>query len=114
MKLLTEAIRKKLPPLDTSGTEEEGALVYAKYILPLTYWTWYVTEGSFIDEDGYCDTDKPKVDFMFFGLVVGHDVELGYFSLKELQAIRGPVGVHVERVVNFNPVPLKEIQAMYS
>ncbi len=39
------------------------------------------TEGAPVDEDGYMDTDK--VDFLFFGLVVGFKPELGYFSLNE-------------------------------
>ena len=31
------------------------------------------------------DTNKEKVDILFFGLVVGHVPELGYFSLNELK-----------------------------
>src|SRR5258708_1051791 len=113
MKLLTQEIRKKLPELYMSGTEETGSLVYVKYFLPGTNWTWYATEGSYVDEDGYCDTDKKKVDFVFWGWVVGHEMELGYFSLKELEAVRGPLGLPVERDLYFKPVQLKEIEAMY-
>ncbi len=32
-------------------------------------------------------TDKKKVDGLFFGLVVGHETELGYFSLKEMEGV---------------------------
>ena len=34
------------------------------------------------------DTNKPKVDYLFFGLVVGFETELGYFSLNELKTAK--------------------------
>ena len=34
--------------------------------------------------------DKVEVDFLFFGYVRGLDAELGYFSLAELESLRGP------------------------
>ena len=34
---------------------------------------------------------------LFFGLVEGHVKELGYFSLSELQRVKGPMGLPIER-----------------
>ena len=64
-----------LPPLYSQEAEDEPT-VYAKFFLPGTGWTWYVTEGS--EEEG---------DFMFFGFVGGQDSEFGYFLLSELESV---------------------------
>jgi len=86
--------------------------VVCKFFTPDAQWTWYVTEGSPVDEDGLYDTDKEKVDFVFFGLVKGLEVELGYFSLSELTGIRGLFGLPVERDLYFEPVRLSEVKSL--
>ena len=63
-------------------------------------------------QDGYYDTDKEKVDFVFFGLVSGLDVELGYFSLSELKSVRGKFGLPVERDLYFQPTRLSEVKKL--
>lgn len=45
----------------------------------------------------------------FFGLVEGLERELGYFSLNELQAARGPMGLTVERDLYWRTKTLREI-----
>ena len=45
MKLLTDELRAKLPALYAQSAEADP-IVYAKFFLPGTGWTWYVTEGS--------------------------------------------------------------------
>ena len=45
---------------------------------------------------------------MFFGLVIGFEQELGYFSLTELEAARGPLGLPIERDQHFEPKPLRD------
>jgi len=62
---------------------------------PWSNWTWYATEF-----DGK-DT--------FFGYVVGIYPEWGYFSLSELQSIKGPWGLGVERDLYFKPKPFSEV-----
>jgi hypothetical protein len=49
------------------------------------------------------------VDYLFFGLVSGFDVELGYFSLSELASVRGPLGLLIERDLYFVPRTLHEL-----
>ena len=44
-----------------------------------------------------------------FGLVQGLENELGYFNLHELQALRGPAGLKVERDRWFDPCPLSAL-----
>jgi hypothetical protein len=108
---LTKALRKKLPAL-YSQENTPDPMVVCKFFTPDAQWTWYVIEGSPVDEDGYYDTEKEKVDFCFFGLVSGLEVELGYFSLSELTGVRGAFGLPVERDLYFEPTRLSSIKAL--
>jgi len=104
MKLLTKEIRKKLPPLYSQDGKGGKAVVYVKYFTPSSSWTWFATEGEpVLDESG------KEVDFRFFGLVDGHDKELGYFVLSELEEVQGPMGLPIERDLYFKPKTLEEI-----
>jgi hypothetical protein len=51
MKLLTNAIRKKLPALYSQEQVEDPA-VWVKFFTPDASWTWYATEGSPVDANG--------------------------------------------------------------
>ncbi|MBC8470361.1 MAG: DUF2958 domain-containing protein [Planctomycetes bacterium] len=105
MKLLTKEIRKKLPPLYAQDGKGGKAVVYLKYFTPSAQWTWYVSEGEpVLDENG-----KEEIDFQFFGLVDGHEKELGYFNLSELENARGPMGLPIERDLYWQPKTLEEI-----
>ncbi len=80
------------------------ATVYTKLFTPDSGWNWWITEGSAIkDESGR------EVDFQFFGLVEGHEKELGYFNLAELEEVTGPMGLPIERDLWFKPKTLEEI-----
>ena len=103
MKLLTKELKEKLPALYAQENEKDP-MVVCKFFLPMTPWTWYATEGEpVLDESG------KEVDFRFFGLVDGHDRELGYFLLGELEEVRGPMGLPIERDLHFKPQTLEEI-----
>ena len=95
MKLLTQKIRKKLPPLYSQEDKGGKAIVHVKFFTPDSNWTWYATE--FNGED------------TFFGLVDGFEKELGYFSLKELQSVKGAMGLPIERDFYWTPKTLEEI-----
>jgi hypothetical protein len=107
--LLTQELRQKLPPLYSNEHLGLDALAQVKFFTPNSSWVWYGSEGSPVDEHGYFDTDNPKVDYLFFGLVNGLELELGYFSLSELQETRGPLGLLIERDHHFQPVTLREL-----
>ena len=91
MKLLTAELRKQIPALYCQE-KADPVLAHAKFFCPWNNWTWFATEGS--EEDG---------DFLFFGYVIGHEEEWGYFLLSELKAARGPLGLPIERDLNFKP-----------
>jgi hypothetical protein len=99
------------------SVKRQDPLVVCKFFDPVGSWTWYATEGSPVDEDGYYDTDKEKVDYLFFGLVVGFAKELGYFSLTELQTLkegmRGLRALPIERDVYFRQQRLSEIRRQH-
>jgi len=104
MKLLTKEIREQLPPLYSQDGKGGKAVVYVKYFTPSSSWTWLSTEGEpVLDESG------KEVDFKFFGLVFGHEREFGYFLLSELEEVRGPMGLPIERDLHFKPKMLEEI-----
>ncbi len=104
MKLLTQEMRKKLPPLYSQDGKGGKAVVYAKYFTPSSSWSWYITEGEpVLSESG------TEIDYKFFGLVFGHEKELGYVLLSELEEVRGPMGLPIERDLYWQPKTLEEI-----
>ncbi len=94
--LLDEESRKRLPPLYANEELGLNAQAQVKFFTPDSNWTWYASE--FDGED------------IFFGLVVGLDIELGYFSLSELEAATGPMGLPIERDKYFKPATLRELR----
>lgn len=96
MKLLTKTIEKKLPALYAQDGKGKDAIAYAKFFTPDSSWTWYATEY---------DPDEQ----VFFGLVDGLEKELGYFTLADLQSVRGKLGLPVERDLYFTPTKLSEL-----
>jgi Protein of unknown function (DUF2958) len=111
--LLPEILKERMPAL-YAQEQERDPFVHVKFFDPVGSWTWYATEGSPIDEDSYMDTNKEKVDYLFFGLVVGHVPELGYFSLNELktakEGLRGLRALPIERDIHFRPQRLSEVR----
>jgi hypothetical protein len=104
MKLLTQEMRKTLPPLYAQETKGGKAIVHLKLFTPDGSFTWYLTEGSPITNDS-----GREVDFHFFGLVEGLEKELGYVALSELETVRGPLGLPIERDLHWQPKTLQEI-----
>lgn len=94
MKLLTKEIRKRLPALGSTDNEKDP-MVQVKFFTPDSNWSWYAYE--FDSED------------IFFGYVKGLENELGTFSLRELQEVRGSMGLPVERDKFFKPCPLSKV-----
>jgi hypothetical protein len=43
-------------------------------------------------------------------MVYGHEAELGSFSVKEMQGVRGPMGLPIERDISFSPKPLSQCE----
>jgi hypothetical protein len=96
MELLTQEVRKRLPPL---GAQEDAPdpIAHVKFFTPDAGWTWYATEGG-----------QEGEDFVFFGYAIGVEPEWGYFSLSELESVRGQLGLPVERDLYFTPQPMSK------
>ena len=63
-------------------------------------------ENGVMIEEG---SSTPEADFLFFGFVVGLEEDLGYFSLAELEAARGSLGLPLERDLSFKSCPLSKV-----
>ena len=96
MKLLTKELEAKLPPLHSTEDGGKDIMAVVKFFTPDASWTWYATEYD------------PK-ERVFFGLVDGFEKELGYFSLDELESVRGALGLAIERDLYFEPTKLKDL-----
>jgi hypothetical protein len=96
MQLLTDELREQLPPLYSQENTKDPTII-CKFFTPDSQWTWYALE--FDGED------------IFFGYIIGFEAELGYFSLSELESVRGPWGLPIERDLWFKPCPLSEVKA---
>lgn len=84
-KMLTKELLKKLPPFyATEKTPIADKKLVVKFFTPWSNWTWYGVEY---------DPDERT----FFGFVVGHEKEWGYFSLDELESC------NVERDYHWDP-----------
>ena len=99
MELLPKDMREQLPELYANEELGLAAQALVKFFTPDSSWTWYASE--FDGED------------IFFGLVIGHAVELGYFSLSELESVQGPLGLAIERDLHFDPKTLEELREHY-
>ena len=97
MKLMTKELETKFPAIYTNEEKDpKDVLVIAKFFCPWSNWTWYATEYD--QETG-----------RFFGYVRGDFDELGYFSLEELESIRGPFSLGIERDLYFGVHTLAEV-----
>lgn len=89
MELMTQDLETAFPPLySTENKDPKDVKVIAKFFDPCGSWTWYATEFD------------PE-ERVFFGYVRGFENELGYFSLDELQSVKGPFGLGIERDLCF-------------
>jgi len=91
--LLTKQLINQFPKrYETDGRPKDQIPIIAKFFTPWSNCTWYATE--------FCPIDQ-----LFFGFChLGFDdcAELGYFSLHDLQSLKGPFGLRVERDRHFN------------
>lgn len=106
MKLLTKKIISALPHFYKTGDFPlNDKIVICKFFTPDSNWSWYVFEGEPVKDEG----GKETGDFEFFGMVHGHENELGYFFLSELQKIKGLLGLPIERDLHVFKVPYDQL-----
>jgi len=99
MKLLTKDLEYRFARLGRQEDRGEEAIVVTKFFTPDSSWTWFCLEF---------DPETRE----FFGLVEGHEVELGYFTLEELESARGPLGLPIERDKFWRETTLGEVRSM--
>ena len=95
MKLLTKEITEKALKQYDKGSDMEQ-MVVAKFFNPMGSWTWYLMNLA---------NDKDYA----WGIVDGDAVEMGSFSIKELQSVELPFGLGIERDILFESVPASEL-----
>jgi hypothetical protein len=86
----------QLPPL-YHNENQPNPLAINKLFTADSSWSWFLMESD--GED------------LLFGLVIGLETEFGSVSLRELQSVTGPMGLHIERELWFRPTPVRELPA---
>ena len=98
--LMTKELEKIIPAMYSSeNTKLEDKIVYAKFFTPDSNWTWWVLEYS-------------KEEQIMFCMVHGHVKELGNVYLPELESVKGPLGLKVERDKYFTPSRYGDIKEL--
>lgn len=87
--LMTKELEKKLEKYPIGSQDGKGmdAEVLVKYFNPCRAGTWLITEGE-KQENG---------DWLFFGYCNIFEWEWGYVMLSELESVRLPFGLKIER-----------------
>ena len=97
MELLPAEIAADLPAL--YATEHDAdPLCHVKLFTPDAGYTFYITEYD------------PSRRLLFGYVQNGPDGELGYVSLDELESVRGPLGLPIERDLYFTPTRLSQVR----
>lgn len=96
MKLLTKELEKRFAKVGSQEGKGDRAIIIAKFFHPVSSWKWYATE--------YFPEDRA-----FFGVVDGHEVEWGYFSLDELESTE-LLGLGMERDLYWKETAVREIK----
>jgi len=106
MKLITKTIEKKIPALYAQDGKGEDAIVHLKLFNPCGAATWFITEYDPETRTafGYADLHGARPD---------GGAELGYVSLDELESIRLPFGLKIERDLHWKPCTLAEAKARH-
>jgi hypothetical protein len=74
----------------------QDPMVHVRLFDPAGSWTWFVIEYD-------------PMDRICYGWVCGFEHEFGDFSLAEMESIRGPLGLQVERDLYFQSCRLSQL-----
>ena len=86
MKLLTEELIKRFAEVGSQDGNPDP-IVIAKYFNPCGIGNWYITEYD----------PKERIFFGYCSLFGDYNDEFGYISLDELESIKSPFGLGIER-----------------
>jgi hypothetical protein len=93
--LIPPEIAREIPKLNATQ-EQPDPVAHVKFFTRWTDWAWFIIE---FDGSDQC-----------FALVHGFEVELGHVSLQEIQSVRGPGGLLVERDPYFLPSVISRLR----
>jgi hypothetical protein len=96
MKLMTKEISEQAQQQYHFGSGMEQMIV-AKFFDPTGSWSWFLMNQ---------DPSDPNY---LWGIVKGFEIEMGSFSLQELQDFRGRFGIGIERDLYFTPITAREL-----
>lgn len=100
MKLLTKELLKKIPSFEKNeNIPFDEQIVMVKLFNPCGPQTWYIVAFD----------SKTNICFGFVNLGDYEMAELGDFSLTELENLRLPMGLKIERDLWFDPMKLSEV-----
>ena len=90
--LIPEEMLGSIPPLYATAKDADP-IVHIRLFTPDSNWTWLIPEFH------------PQAR-LAFGRTDGHESELGYISIQELEQVTGPLGLKIERDLYWTPRPL--------
>lgn len=99
MKLLTKEIENRFKKLGTQD-EDGNPVIVCKFFNPSGAGTWYAISYN----------PEEKMFFGYVSLFGDENDELGYFSLEELESIKGMFGLGIERDRFFRECRLEDIK----
>ncbi|MBN1320748.1 MAG: DUF2958 domain-containing protein [Thermoleophilia bacterium] len=99
--LLPSELEAKVPALYSQENIDDPVIV-AHYFNPAGQGDWYIYEGQREDDD--------FTMFGWGGVGDPEDYELGYSSLAEMAAVKGPLGIGIERDKFWQPAPLSQVR----
>ncbi|MBN1321238.1 MAG: DUF2958 domain-containing protein [Thermoleophilia bacterium] len=99
--LLPAELEAKMPALYSQENVDDPVIV-AHYFNPAGQGDWYIYEGQREDDD--------FTMFGWGGVGDPEDYELGYSSLAEMAAVKGPLGIGIERDKFWTPAPLSQVK----
>ena len=95
---MTKQLEKRFAQVG-SQEEEKDPLVIAKFFNPTGAGTWYATEYD----------PESRTFFGYVSIFGDWNDEWGYFSLEELESIRGAFGLGIERDLHFEEKPISQV-----
>ena len=97
MRLMTGELEKRFAQVGSQ--EKKDPLVIAKFFNPAGVGTWYATEYD----------PASRTFFGYVSLFGDWNDEWGSFSLSELQGVKGPLGLGIERDLYFEERPISQV-----
>lgn len=103
MKLLTKELLTRFSKVGRQeNTPTKDKIVIAKFFNPTGAGTWYATEYD----------PKTREFFGYVSIFNDWNDEWGYFSLDELESIKGMFGLGIERDLSFGEKKFSEITSL--